>query len=57
MRKYMTKSEALKFFREIDNSPKGDKVWRRQAWNNFTDFMFKDGQISQSQYDNWSYPF
>ena len=57
MRKYMTKSEALDLFRIFDRAPKGDKVWRREEWNIFTDLMCRDGQISQKQYDNWSNPF
>ena len=53
----MTKAEALKLFREIDNSPKGDVVWRREAWNNFTDALCKDRQITSKQYDTWTNPF
>lgn len=53
----MTKAEALKLFREIDNSPKGDAVWRREAWNNFTDALCKDRQITSRQYDTWTNPF
>jgi hypothetical protein len=57
MRKYLTKNEALAMFREFDDSPKGDIVWKREAWNNFTDYLCKDGQISSQQYDNWTNPF
>lgn len=57
MRKYLTKVQALVLFREVDNSPKGDIVWKREAWNNFTDYLCKDGQISSQQYDNWTNPF
>ena len=53
----MTKTEALKLFREIDNSPKGDVVWRREAWNNFTDALCKDRQITPRQYETWTNPF
>ena len=53
----MTKAEALKLFREIDNSPKGDTVWRREAWNNFTDALCKNRQITSRQYDTWVNPF
>ena len=29
---------------------------RSEAWNNWTDAMCKDGQISDWQYENWSQP-
>ena len=34
----------------------GRKDWpaRREAWNNWTDALCKDGQISLWQYENWS---
>ena len=69
----MTKSEALKLFREYDivpklklkkldafgrpTNPSRDKVALREAWNNFTDFLCKDRQITAKQYDTWSNPF
>ena len=69
----MTKSEALKLFREYDivpklklkkldacgwpTNPSRDKANRREAWNNFTDFLCKDRQITAKQYDTWSNPF
>ncbi len=57
MRKYLTKTEALAMFREFDNSPKGDIVWKRESWNNFTDMLCKDRQISSKQYETWTNPF
>lgn len=56
MRK-MTKREALDMFRQIDDSPRGDVVWRREAWNNFTDSLCKDRQITAHQYETWTNPF
>ena len=53
----LTKKQATQMFREIDNSPKGDVVWRRTAWNNFTDYLCKDRQITGRQYDTWASPF
>ena len=67
----MTKSEALKLFREYDIVPKLWKLdafgWptnpsrakanRREAWNNFTDSLCKNRQITAKQYDTWSNPF
>ncbi len=29
---------------------------RREAWNNWTDMLCKDGEISDWQYANWSQP-
>ena len=29
---------------------------RRETWNNWTDSLCKDGQISDWQYMNWSHP-
>jgi len=57
MRKYLTKNEALAMFREFDDSPKGDIVWKRESWNNFTDMLCKDRQISSKQYETWTNPF
>ena len=33
-----------------------DKPMRREAWNNWTDGLCKDGLISDWQYENWSQP-
>lgn len=55
----MTKAEALKLFREIIsyNIPRGDVIMRREAWNDFTDSLCKDRQITSKQYDTWTNPF
>ena len=29
---------------------------RCEAWNNWTDMLCKDGEISEWQYANWSHP-
>ncbi len=39
---------------EQDGEP--DYVARSEAWNNWTDSLCKDGQISDWQYANWSQP-
>jgi hypothetical protein len=39
---------------ESDGIP--DWPARREEWNNWTDSLCKDGQISDWQYDNWSQP-
>ena len=33
-----------------------DECARSEAWNNWTDAMCKDGQISDWQYENWTHP-
>lgn len=39
---------------EKDGIP--DYVARSEAWNDWTDSLCKDGEISDWQYDNWSHP-
>lgn len=58
----MTKYEAESMFRSnympgIRNQENGraDHALRSCTWNDFTDFLCKDGQITDSQYANW-YP-
>ena len=61
----LTKATALSIFKEqlVDTSYsfyKGmlnDKPAIREAWNNFTDMLCKDGMITDSQYNRWSNPF
>ena len=36
---------------------KGDTIAKREAWNDFTDMLCKDGDITMNQYNNWSNPF
>ena len=58
MSKYMTKKQAELFFKEetILDLDKKDKILIRTTWNDFTDSLCKDGQISEKQYNNWDYP-
>lgn len=60
----MSKVEALRIFKEeylpaIRKLEKNgvDSVMRREEWNNFTDSLCKDRQITQKQYDSWTNPF
>ena len=39
---------------EQDGQP--DWPARCEAWNNWTDMLCKDGEISDWQYENWSHP-
>lgn len=58
-----TKKEALEYFRNeikpavVDQYGKGDKVAMREAWNNYTDMLCKDGQITLKKYESWTNPF
>lgn len=59
----MTKREALAMFN--DQCPRDtflsrgylDTVMRNEAWNNFTDALCKDGQITMRQYEGWANPW
>lgn len=61
----MTKTEAQKLFRAnvmpgIFASEKGgfiDHPMRCEAWNNFTDALCKNGDITMKQYESWDTPF
>lgn len=62
----MTKKQAVEFFREeilpvikenYEQDGIADKPARREAWNNFTDSLCKDGQITLKQYKTWDNPF
>ena len=58
--RYMTKAEALRCFKELwkmTNSSKSDSTAKREMWNNYTDLLCKNGDISLSQYENWDQPF
>ena len=33
-----------------------DKPARSEAWNDWTDGLCKDGQITEWQYENWQHP-
>ena len=57
----MTKKQALKEFKLIHKNflknNRFDYVAKREAWNNWTDGLCKDGLISFWQYENWNQPF
>ncbi len=61
----MTKKEAWEDFREnilpsIVESERGrghkDRPMRAEAWNNYTDALQKDGQITERQCASWTHP-
>ena len=59
----MTKKEAEQEFRscfldEIRREyGKNDKVAIRTGWNDFVDYLQKEGRITERQADTWSNPF
>jgi len=61
--KRMTKVEVVASFREmLKDSPtgtllKGDRIAKREAFNNYVDMLNKDGMVTDHQAYNWSNPF
>lgn len=59
----MTKKEALAEFRELilpkveAKYSKKDKVAKAEAWNDYVDFLQKNGEITESQAFRWDNPF
>ena len=53
----LTKKQAIAAFLEIYTGPRGDTVWKRTSWNDYTDMLCKDRQITGRQYDTWTNPF
>lgn len=53
----LTKKAALAMFREVYTGPRGDTVMKRETWNNFTDCLRSERQITPHQYETWTNPF
>jgi hypothetical protein len=58
----LTKKEVISQCREVFRSPswgfdKTDRDAKAQYWNDYTDMLCKDRQITNHQYDTWSNPF
>jgi len=59
----MTKREAVALFRAevlpevVKRYSKDDKPAICEAWNDWTDGLCKDKQITARQYDTWTHPF
>lgn len=54
----MTKKQALDLFRNVHfGVVKGDPIYTRENWNNFTDTLCKGGKITMKQYETWTNPF
>jgi hypothetical protein len=66
MPNYMTKKEVETEFRtyympailraEAQSGGGVDGPMRREEWNNYTDYLCKDGRISDAAYSNWTHP-
>ena len=65
MARYITKKEAVEIFRNsvmpgvrdaYEQDGKPDWPARREAWNNMTDSMCKNRDITNNQYNTWSQP-
>ena len=59
----MTKAEAVQNFRDLwKRETKGsrfyyDTIAKREAFNNYTDSLCKEGKITLKQYESWGNPF
>jgi len=60
----MTKKEAVAMFRQVWKEAvawnphlKGDKIAKRCEFNDYIDYLQKDGRITEHQAYNWSNPF
>lgn len=59
----MTKRQAIKLFQQYLRAREfyrpiigpRDKCAEREAWNNYTDALCKNGIITARQYDTWVY--
>ena len=63
--KVITRDEAIERFennilpmviQSCEQDGHVDGPARREAWNNWTDMLCKDGEISDWQYNNWTQP-
>lgn len=56
--KCITKMQAENLFKEEYKEllQSKDKVAIRTCWNDFTDYLCKDGIISEKQYNTWTHP-
>ena len=60
----MRKTDCLAEFRQhwecviaTGNCRPDDVIAKREAWNNYTDALCKEGLITNQQYDSWTNPF
>ena len=53
----LTKKQVLAMFRESHTISKTDSIMNRENFHNFTDYLCKNGEITDKQYNNWSNPY
>ena len=55
----MTKKQAEQIFKSeiLPTLNREDKPLIRENWNNWTDSLCKNGDITESQYNRWLNPF
>jgi hypothetical protein len=54
----MRKSDAVALFKDEVSKHvlKNDKPALREAWNNYIDYLEKDGRITERQASTWCHP-
>lgn len=54
----MTKKQAESLFKAsyLPSIPANDKPALRQCWNDFTDSLCRNGEITMRQYGTWTQP-
>lgn len=62
MTRKLTKAQVVALcrmtFREYpDQFPRGDVIAKREFFNDYTDSLCKEGDITLKQYESWSNPF
>jgi len=53
----LSKKQVLSMFRESHTISKTDSIMNRENFHNFTDYLCKEGEITDQQYNNWSNPY
>ncbi len=55
----MFKEQELPYIRETEKEYGNgvDDTMRREAWNNFVDYLNRDGQVTDWQAFNWTNPY
>lgn len=58
MKKYITKAEAIKIFKSEykEQIKEMSNTDRRLTWNDFTQHLYDNGQISHNQLYTWDQP-
>jgi len=54
----MTKLQAVELFKEevLPFINRKEKPLLRQSWNDYTDFLCKNNEITLKQYETWTQP-